>query len=100
MTTQNITQTDYHPAEDIRDVAQGATYFALADPDRGGRCVNSGMFTAIWRTRKAAKDARQDERLVVVKCQKPGRAESCAECGVLTPDHAKNCGSVSMEVAS
>lgn len=43
--------------EDIRDVEIGETYFILADQDRDGRCVCEGMFTAIWRTKAAAKSA-------------------------------------------
>lgn len=42
------------------------------------------------------RDAMQNMVLAGSLPLKTSRADSCAECGVLAPDHAPNCGSVSM----
>jgi hypothetical protein len=66
--------------EDIRDVDPGESYYALAQQSRGGRLKLDGMFIAIWRTKKAAQDARDsDPDLVVVKCLKPITKEVAKE---------------------
>lgn len=62
---------------DIRDFEPGATYFAVADASRGGRCVMNGMFIAAWATKGEAKAALQrcgqasNPNYTVVKCRKP-----------------------------
>lgn len=57
---------------DIRDINAGETYYAIADANRGGRCVMNGMFIAAWREKKDAKAvAAGNPDLTVVKCLKP-----------------------------
>lgn len=45
------------PSEDIRAIPLGGEYWVITDPTNGGRCLKAGMFTAAFRSRKAAKEA-------------------------------------------
>jgi len=71
MTNENNIKFDQFSL-DIRDFEPGATYFAIADASRGGRCVMNGMFIAAWTTKGEAKAAAgTNPNYTVVKCHKP-----------------------------
>jgi len=41
---------------DIRDIERGETYFVITSDDKGGRCILNGMFIAVWKDKKSAKE--------------------------------------------